>query len=171
MRVTIAAAAAAFALAGSASGAEGEAPCTHGFVCELLGSYQASGTAFGKPAALTMRWSVDLGGAFVRIDYRIDGSAAERATTFAGIGHYKMEASGRFTGVWVDSQGAIHPLEASAAGRALTTYWGVRGKGAYGRTTYRMLDADRIEVVDAVLAKDSTWREFSRNTLIRTGEQ
>jgi hypothetical protein len=161
-------AAALVGVAASICAIEEKIACTHGFLCQLVGNYEASGTSFKKPARLAMRWAPDLGGAFVRIDYRIDASSPKTRERFDGVGYYKSGGVNRFVGTWVDSQGAVHPLDASVAGRTLTTFWGVRGKGAYGRTTYRLLDERRVEVVDAVLGGDGVWSEFSRNTLTKT---
>jgi hypothetical protein len=156
------------AAAASICAIEEKVACTHGFLCRLVGTYEAAGTSFQKPAKLAMRWTADLGGAFVRIDYRIDTSTPRVRARFDGVGYYKTGGVNRFVGTWVDSEGAIHPLDASAAGSTLTTFWGVRGKGQYGRTTYRLLDDRRIEVVDAVQGENGVWTEFSRNTLTKT---
>lgn len=159
---------AAFAVAANICAIEEKIACTHGFLCRLVGTYEASGTSFKKPAKLAMRWAADLGGAFVRIDYRIDTSTPRDRERFDGVGYYKTGGVNRFVGTWVDSQGAIHPLDASAAGTTLTTFWGERGKGAYGRTTYRLLDDRRVEVVNSVQNENGAWNEFSRNTLTKT---
>jgi hypothetical protein len=117
-----------------------------------------------------MSWALDLRGAFVRIYYRIDTRSGERAERFEGVGYYKMAEPDRFTGSWLDSQGAIHPLESSVEGQTLTTFWGVRGNGTFGRTTYQILEDGRVEVVDAVLGEGDAWREFSRNTLVKADD-
>ncbi len=161
-------AAGSLAVAASICAIEEKIACTHGFLCQLVGTYEASGTSFKEPARLAMRWTPDLGGAFVRIDYRIDTSSPRLRKRFDGVGYYKTSGANRFIGTWVDSQGAIHPLDASVAAKTLTTFWGVPGKGTYGRTTYRLLDGGRVEVVDSLQEPNGAWTEFSRNTLKKT---
>ena len=49
---------------------------------------------------------------------------------------------------------------------ALVAAWGTP-ETEQGETTYRRLSPDQLEVVDRVLGKDGTWREFGRSTLRR----
>jgi len=147
---------------------EEQIACTHGFLCRFVGTYEATGISFKKPARLAMRWAADLGGAFVRVDYRIDTSTSRTRERHDSVAYLKTGGVNHFVGTWLDSQGAIQPLDASAAGGTLTAFWGVRGKGAYGRTTYRLLDDRRVEVVDSVVDERGVWNEQSHNTLIKT---
>ncbi len=139
--------------------------CPSPYLCVLNGSWAADGTAFGKPARVTMRWQATLGGKFARIDYRIEPKAKGEA--FEGTGYYRPLKGNAYDGAWFDTQGAMHPLKATFTGASLTTYWGVKGK-TYGRTVYKLVGAhDQVEVVDAILDKKGVWREFSRNTLTK----
>lgn len=141
--------------------------CPTPYLCFLNGDWAADGTAFGKPARVTMRWTSVLEGKFARIDYRIEPKG-DGAATFEGVGLYRPVKGGAYDGTWFDSQGAMHPLKATFTGESLTTYWGVKGK-TYGRTVYKLVRAyDQVEVVDAILDKKGVWREFSRNTLTKT---
>jgi hypothetical protein len=140
--------------------------CPAPYLCFLNGSWEAEGTAFGKPARVTMRWQAALGGKFARIDYRIEPKSEGAA--FEGTGFYRPLKDGAYDGTWFDSQGAMHPLNATFTGESLTTYWGVKGK-TYGRTVYKLVRAhDQVEVVDAILDKKGIWKEFARNTLNKT---
>ena len=144
--------------------------CPTPYLCFLNGNWAADGVAFGKPARVTMRWQAVLGGKFARIDYRIEpkGEGEGGGAAFEGVGFYRPLKSGAYDGTWFDSQGAMHPLEATFTGASLTTFWGQKGK-TYGRTVYRLVgDGDDVEVVDAILDKKGRWREFSRNTLKQT---
>jgi len=140
-----------------------DCPAPH--LCALNGIWSVDGTAFGKPARVTMQWQPALGEKFARIDYRIVPLADDAARRiFEGIGFYRPLKDGAYDGAWFDSQGAMHPLSATFTGDTLTTYWGVKGK-TYGRTTYRLQGRDRVAVVDAIQDKRGNWKEFSRNTL------
>lgn len=141
--------------------------CPAPYLCFLNGSWAADGTAFGKPARVTMRWQATLGGKFARIDFRVEPNG-EGATPFEGVGLYRPLKGGAYDGAWFDNQGTMHPLKATFTGESLTTYWGVKGK-TYGRTVYKLVRAyDQVEVVDAIQDKKGVWREFSRNTLTKT---
>jgi len=139
--------------------------CPTPYLCFLNGSWAADGTAFGKPARVTMRWEGVLGGKFARIDYRIEPKD-DGAPSFEGTGFYRPLKSGAYDGTWFDSQGAMHPLQATFTGAKLTTHWGVKGK-TYGRTTYTMIDDGHVEVVDEIQNNKGAWREFARNTLTK----
>jgi hypothetical protein len=139
--------------------------CPTPYLCFLNGSWAADGTAFGKPARVTMQWQSVLGGKFARIDYRIEPKG-EGAQVFEGTGLYRPLKGGAYDGTWFDSQGAMHPLKAAFTGAKLTTNWGVKGK-TFGRTTYTMIDHGRVEVVDEIQGKNGAWKEFSRNTLTK----
>jgi hypothetical protein len=142
--------------------------CPTPYLCFLNGSWAADGTAFDKPARITMRWQATLGGKFARIDYRIEPKS--EGQPFEGTGFYRPLNGGAYDGTWFDSQGAMHPLKATFSGESLTTYWGVKGK-TYGRTVYKLVRAhDQVEVVDAILDKKGHWREFSRNTLTKADD-
>jgi hypothetical protein len=139
--------------------------CPTPYLCFLNGSWAADGTAFGKPARITMRWQESLGGKFARIDYRIEPKVEGAA--FEGTGYYRPLKGNAYDGTWFDSQGAMHPLKATFTGTSLTAYWGVKGK-TFGRTVYQLTAGNEIEVVDAIQDKKGVWKEFSRNTLKRT---
>lgn len=138
--------------------------CPTPYLCFLNGSWAADGTAFGKPARVTMRWEAVLDGKFARIDYGIKPNGEGAA--FEGTGFYRPLKGAAYDGTWFDSQGAMHPLEASFTGAKLTAHWGVKGK-TYGRTTYTMIDDTKVEVVDEIMDKKGAWREFARNTLTK----
>jgi hypothetical protein len=140
--------------------------CPSPYLCAFSGYWTADGTSFGKPSRVTMRWQAVLGGSFARIDYRIQ-TKGEAGQVFEGVGFYRPRKSGAFDGTWFDSQGATHPLKATFTGAKLTTHWGIDGQ-TRGRTTYTLLDDERVEVVDEIHDKKAgAWKEFSRNTLTK----
>ncbi|MGH7338024.1 MAG: hypothetical protein ACREI7_10620, partial [Myxococcota bacterium] len=81
---------------------------------------------------------------------------------FEGLALYWAGASaGRLNGRWFDSQGATHLLDAVLEPQALIAEWG-DGTTPRGRSTYRLLSANAMEVIDEIRRKDGTWREFGR---------
>jgi hypothetical protein len=161
MRLTTIALAGALLLGGGPAAA---LDCPSPYLCFLNGNWAAEGTAFGKPARVTMRWEPVLDGKFARIHYRIEPKG--EGSAFEGTGFYRPLKDAAYDGAWFDSQGAMHPLEAAFAGSKLTAHWGVKGK-TYGRTTYTMVDRTKVEVVDEIMDKKGAWREFARNTLTK----
>ena len=139
--------------------------CPAPYLCAFEGEWTVDGTAFGKPALVSMRWETVPGDKFARIDYAIQpkGSADE---PFEGVGLYRSVGDGAFDGTWFDSQGAMHPLKATFDGSRLETYWG-EPDGNYGRTTYALVGDDAVLVVDEI-RRDGVFREFARNTLKRS---
>ena len=60
----------------------------------------------------------------------------------------------------------VRPITAELDGEAVVASWGT-SETELGETTYRRLAPNRLEVVDRVLGKNGTWREFGRCTLTR----
>jgi len=131
----------------------------------LEGEWHSDGTAFGRPAKLTMSWEPALDQEFFHIRYRIEPKGAA-SRIFEGVGFYRPLGNGQHEGTWFDSGGEMHHIAASDDGMALTSFWGVPGE-KYGRTVYRMLESGALEVVDAIETKDGAWKEFSRNLFER----
>lgn len=160
MRALIAGALLLAALAAPAAGRDCPAP----YLCAFDGEWSVDGTAFGAPAAVSMRWETVLDGKFARIDYAIRPKEDGRAP-FEGVGYYRPAGEAAFDGTWFDSQGAMHPLKATFDGARLETYWGAP-EGTYGRTTYTLVERDAVLIVDEI-RRDGAFREFARDTLKR----
>jgi hypothetical protein len=136
----------------------------------LSGAWKAQGQAFGLEAKFHMQWAWVLQNRFIQLSYKIEMRGKDgQSRIFEGTAFYKPAANGKYEGMWFDSQRAIHPIQATADSSALIALWGTP-ETEQGKSIYRLLDDNRIEVVDAVRAKDSTWKEFSRNTFTRDGK-
>jgi hypothetical protein len=130
-----------------------------------LGEWHGTGTTSGAPAKLTLRWERALGGQFVRLTL-LNEIAAEPPQRFEGLAMYWPGTAGRMNGRWFDSQGVMHVLEGALEADALIAEWG-DGTTPRGRSTYRLLGPDAMEVIDEIRRKDGTWREFARFRLER----
>lgn len=137
------------------------------FLNRLNGTWKAEGKAFGMEAKFHMQWTWVLQGRFIQLFYKIEMRGKDgQPQIFEGMAFYKPAANGKYEGTWFDSQRSIHPIEATADSSALTSLWG-KPETEQGKSIYRLLDENRIEVVDAVRAKDGSWKEFNRNTFAR----
>lgn len=154
-----------------ASGAQASATATPSHVAALLdrfaGRWRGQGTVTGRSSDVEMTWEPALQRAFVHLMFRNAMTAADGSRTiFEARGYYRREAAGASTGVWVDSRGLVLPLQTSASPDTLTSDWG-GADTERGRTTYRLVDAATLEVVDAVYGGDGQLREFGRTVLKR----
>jgi hypothetical protein len=132
---------------------------------KLAGAWKGEGKAFGMSTRPVMIWEPALGGQFMKLTYRNEMMSAKGdVRVFEGHAYYKAIGGGKYRATWFDSQGAVHPIEAAFDGVTLTSNWGTKDTEV-GRTTYRLVNPNAIEVVDFVQTKDGTWKEFSRATL------
>lgn len=118
----------------------------------VVGTWEGEGELFGRPARFAMRWALELDGRFLGLSYTIRGDVRMRA-----LAHYRVAEGDTLRGVWVDSRGEILDLEAVASDSTLETVW--RSPTEEGRTVYRRIAADSLEVRDFVRA-GSGWRPF-----------
>ena len=81
-------------------------------------------------------------------------------TAFEGVAIYTDRGKGDLTATWWDSRGTTHPIKASVAENAMTSYW-----GESGRSVYTLLPSGELEVVDSVKGPDGAWGEFARAKL------
>ena len=134
----------------------------------LLGAWSAKGRAFGMPADVTMKWEPDLQGNFLLLSYRMDmRDTTGKVQVFEGKAFYKAsKEAGKFTATWFDSGGEAHPIEAVYDGTALTANWGTPTT-KMGKTIYRFVDDNTIEITDFIQAKNGEWKQFNRNTVRR----
>ena len=111
----------------------------------------------------TMTWTTTLNGKFHMLNYRIwlpqDSGEAIR---FEGIAYYRRDDSGELDAFWADSFGDLHPIVAERSSDSLLSHWGQEG-GKQGRSRYKLLAADEVEVTDWIRVGDE-WREFNRTT-------
>lgn len=135
-------------------------------LARLVGAWQGAGTVLNQPARIEMGWAWTLDGQFLRLTFVNDMGASRR---FEGHAYYRALGEGRYRGTWFDSSGAIRPIDARWEGDALVSRWGTPDTEE-GETTYRLVDASTMEVVDRVKGKTGDWREFGRTRVTRRPE-
>ncbi|HJQ40295.1 MAG TPA: hypothetical protein VKB93_24385 [Thermoanaerobaculia bacterium] len=135
---------------------------------QLAGAWRGEGTIFGAASSSEMRWEPILGGKFVTLTWRNTWQGRDgKPQVFEGFGVYKSLGDGKCEGWWFDSRGVSFPIAATFDGKLLTSQWGSADTES-GRTTYRLVEDNLIEVIDFVRSKDGSWKEFARATLKRT---
>jgi hypothetical protein len=129
------------------------------------GSWEGPGKAFGMDARLRMKWEWVLGNKFVRLNIINEmRNASGKSQVFEGHAYYAPAVKGDGSGFearWFDSRGVSFPIKANMEGDALVALWGTPEQ-EQGRSTYRLIEPGKLEVVDSVKQKDGTWREFGR---------
>lgn len=137
---------------------------------KLRGSWQGTGTVNKMESALTMKWEAFLSEKFYRLTFKNTMKSNKGDVVFEGMAMYKLPASSLETeGNWFDSFGFVRPIKAILAKDSLTANWGSK-ETEEGKTVYRLLENDKMEVVDSVKTKDGLWREFGRSNYVRIKE-
>ncbi len=139
-------------------------------LARLAGQWSGTGTVLNQPSKISMTWTWELGGQFLRLTFRNEMPK----TTFEGHAYYRpsadpstsLKAAGTYRGMWFDNSGMIRPIEATMDGDALVSTWGTP-ETEEGETTYRLLPNGRMEVTDRVKGKDGTWRVFGQSGLMK----
>ena len=126
---------------------------------DMIGAWVGSGTLFGADAAFAMTWEWALGERFVRLTFqnKVEGADGGPRVLDAEA-FYRPMGAGRFEGTWFDTRGMVLQLIGTAEERTLTTLWG-SPETEEGRTVYRLLEDNRLEVEDWVLS-GGQWRQF-----------
>lgn len=138
----------------------------------LVGEWEGEGALMGSPARFSMNWSVQLGGRFVRLEFRnqfVDADSGAVTPVLEATAYYRPDASGETAeGWWFDSRGMVLPLRVSLTGSEVVAEWGDADSAERGRTTYRLLgqEGSRVEVVDEVL-RNGELAVFATATYIR----
>lgn len=136
----------------------------------FYGSWKGASESFGMPSVVTMIWDQTLQNRFSRITYRIDmRNEQQRIVTFEGKGFYKQQKDGSYSGTWFDSNGEIHPIVATLDSNTLTSIWGTK-ETKLGKTMYRLTNKHTVEIVDWIMKKDGTWKEFNRASVYKMYE-
>ena len=139
----------------------------YGVMEKLEGKWLANGSAFGMPAVVTMQWQKELDGKFMQLFYQMVMTTKEGSQQiFKGTAYYKVTGVDSFSATWFDSGGEMHPVTATATGAELISIWGVQGS-KLGKTTYKFIDTDTVEVTDFVQNKEGVWKQFNKNILKR----
>lgn len=152
--------AATLALTAGAAPAQTELPPA---LAGLVGEWRGTGQLMGREAAFEMSWSPVHGGRFLRLEFSnafVDPDSGATQTVLTATALYRPGEDGATaTGQWFDSRGLILPLAAELQGDTVVTRWGDDGTREQGRTTYRVLGPDAIEVSDEVL-RDGEYAPF-----------
>ena len=127
------------------------------------GQWSGTGTVLNQPSKISMAWTWELGGQFLRLTFR---NEMPKVNVFEGHAYYRPVGDGRYRGMWFDNSGMFRPLDARRDGDALVSKWGTPDTEE-GETTYRLHPIRAMEIVDRVKSKDGTWREFGRSVVTR----
>jgi hypothetical protein len=111
----------------------------------FAGQWSGAGTVLSQPSKISLTWTAELGGQFLRLTFRNEMPN----TTFEGHAYYRPSGEGRYRGMWFDNSGMFRPLEARRDGDALVSQWGTP-ETEEGETTYRLTSDSRMEIVDRV---------------------
>ncbi len=122
---------------------------------ELIGHWRGEGTLMGRPAAFDMEWRSALNGRFVVLQFSNAFAADESAAAvpvLTATEYYRPSSTdpGTADGTWFDTRGVMFPLSVTVTSTALVTLWGDTSTER-GRTTYRIVGPDRVDVVDEVV--------------------
>jgi len=138
---------------------------------QLHGRWGGEGEVSGMHAAIVLTFRPALSGrahhlAFDNQMRATDGKnwhfAAEAIYSCAHAG----DGASACRGHWYDSRGQVLPLTVEVAADYLKVDWG-DASSERGRTEYRLLSADRLQLSDEVLGKDGVWKAFGRSELQR----
>lgn len=122
------------------------------FIDELIGSWTGTGKLLGADSDFSMQWEWVLEGKFARLTFQ---NKFLRAEAF-----YQATGSSQYEGTWFDSRGKVLQLKAKVENATLVTHWG-SDETERGRTVYRPIAGDKIEVEDFIF-KDNDWQPFGR---------
>lgn len=127
----------------------------------LSGTWKGDGKALGMPATLHISWDWVLGDKFLRLSLKNEMKAPDgQVRVFEGHAYYKPSEA-KCEGTWFDSRGVSFPLKCSVEGQSLTAIWGTL-ETEQGKSVYSLVAGGKLEIVDSVMQKDGTWREFGR---------
>ena len=140
---------------------------TEPLLTRFQGSWQGEGKAFAMTARLHLKWEWVLGAKFLRLTLKNTMRTANGQTrVFEGHAYYHPIGESKFEANWFDSRGVVFPIKAQAAADELIAHWG-SPEQEQGRSTYRIIESGKMEVVDSVQQKDGTWKEFGRFVVTR----
>lgn len=133
----------------------------------LHGSWAGPGTTSGIAGTIRHTWGPALNGQFtiLRLHNRMileDGSEM----VFAGNGYYRTSDDTSPTGVWIDSNGEILPLQITIEGHSMVVVWG-NSETKLGRSVYRLLEDGALETSDFIANDQGEWKKFGHAVLQR----
>ncbi len=117
----------------------------------LEGRWQGEGELLDRPAAFSMTWVRSLNGRYLRLEFGNAFTDVEPPVGVLEAHAYYLLGGSTLTGRWMDSRGVMLSIEAEIVGSSLVSTWSGEENG---RTEYRVMDEDTVEVTDYVLADD-----------------
>lgn len=129
----------------------------------LHGSWRGEGTLMGSPASFTLQWRVSGALATLAFENGFVGEAGAVEPALRAAAVYRTTPD-RPEGVWLDSRGVRFELVWEATDTTLVVTW--TGAEESGRSTYRVVGSDAMEVMDEVAGADGL-RPFARSRLVR----
>lgn len=146
--------------------AQEQAPVANVFE-RLQGVWAGSGTLFGRSASFGMEWRLEWEGriATLRFDNGFVADDGGKTPVLEAVAYYGTASAEAGRGAWIDSRGEILALRFTAGESSLTVHW--ESESENGRTEYRFVEEDALEVLDEVRTDDE-WRAFGRATYRRT---
>ena len=131
-----------------------------------IGTWHGPGSNSGVTADLTLQFERVLGGRFVRLSLSNQVGPPATRQLFEGLALYWPAADGQLRGSWFDSQGTVYALDVQVFDTTLVAIWRDNEKPR-GRSSYRLIQPDELEVIDSVRAPDGSGRECARYRLTR----
>ena len=113
----------------------------------LEGHWEGEGELFERSATFVMTWERALPGRFLRLSFRNAFADVDPVQPVLESHAYYLLGGPILTGQWMDSRGVVLSLRAEVVGPSLVTDW--TGEES-GRTEYRVVDEDTLEVTDYV---------------------
>ncbi len=136
------------------------------FLNRLQGTWQGEGKSFGGPSHLQMKWEWVLGNKFVRLSLKNEMSDPNgQKQVFEGQAYYQSTGEGVYEARWFDSRGISMTIKSHTEGNVLIALWSARNER--GRSTYKIIEPGKLEVIDEVQQKDGSWKEFGRAVVKR----
>jgi hypothetical protein len=112
--------------------AQGGQVASDTLLTRFAGQWSGTGTVLNQPSKISLTWTWELGGQFLRLAFRNEMPKS----TFEGHAYYRplvdhsaaLGAGGRYRGMWFDNSGMFRPLDAHRDGDALVSKWGTPEK-------------------------------------------
>lgn len=137
------------------------------FLNQFSGSWRGDGKSLGMTARLHLNWEWVLGNKFLRLNLKSTMQTPNgEARVFEGHAYYQSLGKSKYEGKWFDSRGVSFPIKAEAVGDTLIGLWGTP-ETEEGKSTYRIIEPGKMEVLDSVKQKDGSWKEFGRWVVVR----
>ena len=134
---------------------------------KFIGTWHGDGKVMGLESRITMTWEEVLDGKFTRLIFRNEMKQKDGGTQiFEGNAYFKSINLNKYQGNWFDSGGESHPIDATFTANSLDSLWGTN-ETKLGRTIYRLIEKDKLEIVDSIKTKEGNWREFGRSVLTK----